>query len=82
MAVNYNTLVCLPEQVFAALANGCPVRLSEDAAAAAGPAHLVPTPLNGLASALATRSPSAASPTRQRATPTSGGEPGAPTPVI
>ncbi|WP_255454272.1 hypothetical protein [Cryobacterium gelidum] len=42
MAVNYNTLVCLPEQVFAALANGCPVRLSKDAVAS--PVRLVPLP--------------------------------------
>ena len=42
MAVNYQTLACIPEQVFAALGNGCPVRLSEDAVAS--PARPVPLP--------------------------------------
>ena len=42
MAVNLNTLACIPEQVFAALANGCPVRLSEDAVVS--PARPVPLP--------------------------------------
>ena len=46
MAVNYQTIACIPEQVFAALANGCPVRLSEDAVAS--PARLVPTRLSDL----------------------------------